>query len=53
MHAVVVRVNVSDPEKAQQELQTLPVKAAERLAQNMPETVELQGYEVREAITNA
>ena len=87
MHAVVVRVKVGDPEKAQQELQTRVVpgvsqapgfvagywtrkdneglsmtvwesedaarQAAERLTQTMPETVELQDYEVREVVANA
>jgi heme-degrading monooxygenase HmoA len=87
MHAVVVRVNVGDPESAQEELRTRVVpavsqapgfvagywtrkdneglsmtvwesedaarQAAERITQNMPQTVELKDYEVREVIANA
>jgi len=87
MHAVVVRVNIGDPENAQQELQTRVVpnvsqlpgfvagywtrtenqglamtvwesedaarQAAERITQNMPQTVELQDYEIREVVASA
>jgi hypothetical protein len=87
MHAVVVRVNVGDPENSQEELRTQVVprvsqspgfiagywtlkdnqgvsmtvyesedaarQAADRVPQNLPQSVELQDVEVREVVANA
>jgi hypothetical protein len=87
MHAVVVRVNVGDPENSQEELRTQVVprvsaspgfiagywtlkdnqgvsmtvyesedaahQAADRIPQNLPQSVELQDVEVREVVANA